>query len=342
MAPADARLPGPESNPYQVDGCLAMKLAVTIDVEEEGLFTGSYSPNDASAENVSLLSRLDPIFRDFGVRPTLLVSYQAARTGKLRDYLAELNEKWGGEIGAHLHHWNTPPLWESPLRPPTPSELMPRELLAEKMETLLDLLAQMGRRPTSFRMGRYNLGPKMFSVLETSGITVDSSISPTRRAYAGPDHLSAPTDPYYPDPLRPTRPGQSKILEVPITVLPAAPGQGRILELFGGHDGFLGRQASWISKNLGSIPAQPVWTGLRRMQTAARLHRLRGGRMITIFFHSSELLPGASPNLPNQAAVDALLLKISLFLEFLVVKMNAASLALSDLPNLFPRPAAAG
>ena len=319
---------------------IPMKLAVTIDVEEEGLFSGSYAAGDAPAENLRLLSRLDPIFREYGIKPTLLISYQAARLEKQREFLVEINEKWHGEIGAHLHHWNTPPLAELPLKPPAPSESMPKELLTEKMTALIDLLSQMGPRPASFRMGRYNLGPKMFNVLEDLGFLVDSSISPTRRAYAGPNHLAAPTDPYYPDPYYPTRPGGSHILEVPITVLPVIPGQGRLLELLGDHDSVLGAKASWISKNLASIPAQPVWTGLKRLKTAAWLHKKRGGSAVTIFFHSSELMPGASPNLPNQAAVDALLDKISAFLKFLVTSVKAESVTLSEMTKFFPRPKA--
>ena len=56
-----------------------MKLVVTIDVEEEGLFSARYNHRDVPVNNVSSLARLDPVFSELGIRPTLLVSYQVAR-----------------------------------------------------------------------------------------------------------------------------------------------------------------------------------------------------------------------------------------------------------------------
>ncbi len=312
-----------------------MKLVVTIDVEEEGLFNGTYASDSVTASNVAGLERLDSMFRGLGIRPTLLVSYQAAEDPAHRDLIAELSGKWDGEIGAHLHHWNTPPIVPLPQPDPVPSELIPEEILAAKLDNLLGRLREMGGNPVSFRMGRFNLGPKMLGIISGHGISVDSSVAPMRSYYGGPAHLSAPTDPYFPDPENPCKPGESKILEVPLTIVPILPKLGKFLAGLEAA-AYLPRKAtSWFAMNMGSLPAQPFLTGLRRLKAAVKLHRLRGGRVVTLFFHSSELVRGFSPQNKTEADVDGFLLRLERFLSWLVMEMHAESQTLAGFAKGF-------
>ncbi|MEW6114866.1 MAG: hypothetical protein AB1664_22215 [Thermodesulfobacteriota bacterium] len=316
----------------------SMQLVVTIDVEEEGLFSGAYDAQNAPVENVPHLSRLDPIFREWGSKPTLLVTYRVAEHKPHQELLLSLRDKWRGEIGAHLHHWNTPPLESLPYPQPVPSELMPTELLEAKTASLWEALGQMSVKPVSFRMGRFNLGPKMLSILEKSGFQVDSSICPMHRYYGGPDHLYAKTDPYFPDTADPCVSGNSSILEAPLTVLPLIPNLGRVLHRWAGQSKALAKGVSWFSMNLGSLPVQPAWTGLRRLKAAVRLHHDRGGKVLTMFFHSSELLPGASPVHRTQEDVDRFLNKLQSFFGWLHTSTNVDSVTLAELGRLYPGP----
>src|SRR4030042_6185757 len=121
-----------------------MKLAITIDVEEEGLFRGKYDSCNALVTNVSQLRRLDSIFMEWAVLPTLLITYPVAINETALNLLLELQERWKAEIGAHLHPWNTPPLQTLPYPEPVPSEFMSKELLKAKLETLMTCLRQRG------------------------------------------------------------------------------------------------------------------------------------------------------------------------------------------------------
>lgn len=312
-----------------------MKLVVTIDVEEEGLFSGKYNSQDVPVRNVSKLAILDPVFLDLGIRPTLLISYQVACHRPHHELLMQLSEKWGGEIGAHLHTWNTPPFEPLPYAEPVPSERMPKDLLKAKLKTLLKALYNMGADPVSFRMGRFNMGPKMFSALEETDIRVDSSIAPTRSYYGGPAHLSAPVDPYHPDPKNPASPGKSPILEVPMTILPLTRNLGVLLEHLGNSHTLLHSWVSWFGKYFGSLPVQPMWTGPRRLKAAAKLHQIRGGRVVTISFHSSELMPGGCPKHPNQDHVERFLRKLTNFLTWLSKEVGVECLTLSELYDYY-------
>lgn len=312
---------------------MSLKLAVTIDVEEEGLFRGSYDSHGSSVNNVSELGKLDSIFREWGIRPTLLVTYPVATHEPHQQFLMDLGEKWRAEIGAHLHWWNTPPLEKLPYCEPIPSGLMPRELLRAKISTLLDAIKRMGASPTSFRMGRFNMSPHMFSVLEDTAIKVDSSIAPMHRYPGGPDHLCAPIDPYFPDPEDPRQPGMSNLLEVPITNVPFVDGLGQFLEKL--SESVIPQDwISWFAMYLGSLSAQPLGTGLRRMKAAASLHSARGGRVLTIFFHSSELMPGANPQHSTNRQVENFLKRLRDFFGWLHSK-NAESLTLSEIGCLY-------
>ena len=312
-----------------------MKLAVTVDVEEEGLFRGRYESHDVSTRNVGELLCLDPIMREWGISPTLLVTDPVARHGPHRDLLLWLARDWRAEIGAHLHPWNTPPFQAVTEPEPVSSERMPRELLAAKLDSLLASIAAMGVRPTAFRMGRYNLGPRMFALLEGRGLRVDSSIAPMRRYRGGPDHLAAPVDPYFPDPMNPIGPGPSPILEVPVTIVPLTPRLGVALDHVRRRVPWSDRWVAGAAMHLGSLPAQPMWTGLRRLKAAVRLHRHRGGRVLTIGFHSSELMPGGCPQHPTAAHVDRFLDKLRRFFGWLASEVGIESVTLSELGEQF-------
>lgn len=308
-----------------------MKLLVTIDVEEEGLFTGKYDPLDPPVTNVKALSMLDPVFRKWAIRPTLLLSYHVARCQAWHETIWDLKDRWNGEIGAHLHLWNTPPLVKFSYPEPIPSERVPEEILAAKLESLLDIFRQTGESPTSFRMGRFNMGRRMWSIVENTPIVVDSSVAPMRIQYGGPDHLTAPTDPYFPDRKNPFDQGDSHILEVPITIVPLIGSLGHALERWRAVSVLPENAISWTAANILSLPVQPVWTDLARLKIGAWLHRRRGGQALTMFFHSSELVPGFCPQHPTAGHIDRFLDKLDSFFAWLHRSNHVESLTLTEL-----------
>ena len=58
---------------------IIMKLVISIDVEEEGLFSGAYARTPTGVSNVAELRRLEFIPREFGFPLTLLATYHVAR-----------------------------------------------------------------------------------------------------------------------------------------------------------------------------------------------------------------------------------------------------------------------
>ncbi|MCL6621739.1 MAG: hypothetical protein K6T55_06510 [Syntrophobacterales bacterium] len=312
-----------------------LKLAVTVDVEEEGLFVGRFPKEAAGVRNVACLSRVEFIPRDFGLPLTLLTTYQVAREPAAVWVLRDFRDRFGAEIGAHLHPWNTPPFLPGP--EPLRSEALPRELLAAKLASLLNTLKGAGfPAPVSFRMGRFDWGPKILSLLPEFSLRVDSSMVPLTQVVGGPDHFLAPPDPFWPADSRGRPLG---VLEVPLTLVPlwpqAAEAVYRLSSRARGRAAHLLR--AWFPYVL-SAGVQPVWFPLPWMRLAARLHAARGGQLLCLFFHSSELMPGGTPHTAREAAVARLVGKIRAFLAWLTRRFRITGVTLGALGHNPPAP----
>jgi len=307
-----------------------MKLVISVDVEEEGLFFGHYPRTPPGVTNVAELSRLAFIPRDFGFPLTLLATCQVARDPAACQVLAQWRDRYRAEIGVHLHPWNTPPFADLTGPEPVPSERLPRELLRDKFAHLLSQVRDgLEVAPRSFRMGRFDAGPQVWDLLPEFGFEVDSSVAPLTLKNADRRGFLAPADPF---PLRVFRPLAANLLEVPITMVPLVAGTP---ELIGRLAAILppswGDRLRTLFRYGGAVGVQPAWYPLRSMQLAAHLHRRRGGRVLTMFFHSSELQPGATRLFPTEAAVRRFVAKIRTFLTWLVKTGPVQGVTLAEL-----------
>jgi len=295
-----------------------LRLVISIDVEEEGLFSGRYPRTPPGVDNVRELRRLEFITSEFGFPLTLLTTYRVAVSPPCREILLYFRDLLRAEIGAHLHHWSTPPFEVLPYCEPIRSDLLPRPLLEAKFETLLaSLRDNLGIVPQAFRMGRFDIGEMVFKLLPKFGLNVDSSIVPLRRISGGPDHFLAPPDPFrrLPDPLRP---GDS-ILEVPLTIVPLVSASPQLIHQLASSISERNRDVVFTGfRYIASVGIHPAWCLLQSMKLAVRLHRSRNGKVLNMFLHSSELKPGASPSFPTERAVNSLVERIREFLSWLV------------------------
>ncbi len=307
-----------------------LKLVITVDVEEEGLFTGRYPRIPPGVKNVHELRRIEFITRELGFPLTLLVTYPVTVDRKCGQILRFWHRELRAELGAHLHPWSTPPFADLPCPEPVRSDLMPDSLLRAKLESLKDAMeSRLEVRPTSFRMGRFDLGEGMRRLLPACGLSTDSSVVPCRLVANGADHFMAGNEPFWWDR---DEMGGDTLLEVPLTQLALLPKlaarlyrasqrltEPRRLIL---HSAF---------RALGVVGIQPAWYSLPSMQWAARLHHARGGKVLTMFLHSTELLPGANPDYPTEAAARRLTGRIRQFLQWLTTHYSIEGVTLSQL-----------
>lgn len=298
-------------------GKTPLYLAITLDVEEEGLFSGRYPRTPPGVENVAELRRLRFIPQEFGFPLTLLVTWPVVRDPAAREVLFWWQKEQGAEIGVHLHPWNTPPFEDLPEVEPVPPKHLPRPLLEAKLRTLVEEVeGAFNTRPRSFRMGRFEWTPALLELLPRYGIRVDSSMVPFTQKVGGPHHFLVPNDPFW---IWPPDSAPGPLLEVPLTMVPVWPRLAGWVYKFSSR--FSGRRGEALRAWFPTVAAagiQPAWYPLASMHLAAALHRRRGGRVLTLFFHSSELFPGGNPRFPTEAAVNRLLAKIRKFLTRLI------------------------
>jgi hypothetical protein len=84
-------------------------------------------------------------------------------------------------------------------------------------------------------------------------------------------------------------------------------------------------------RHIGVAGIHPAWFPLQSMKLAVRLHRARGGKVLNMFLHSSELKPGATPSFRTERAVNSLVEKIRRFLKWLVSTGPVEGVTLSEL-----------
>ena len=176
------------------DGVL---LIVSVDTEEDNWHR---SRHDVTTENIQELRPLAAFLGRLGVRPTYFTAYQVAVEHGAADVLREVCDGGRGEIAAHLHPWNTPPLTEAFVPRNSMLKNLPAELQLSKLRRLTKALEEaFDSTPRAFRAGRYGLGRDTVAALLCCGYRVDSSVSPflsLKRLDDGPTFVGAPMVPY--------------------------------------------------------------------------------------------------------------------------------------------------
>lgn len=307
--------------------------AISIDVEEEGLFCGRYERINPTIINARHLDRLEP-FLERGVKFTLFCSHASFMDAQARAALARLRDRGGAEIGAHLHHWNTPPLEGSPdASGPVPAAKVSQKNMAAKLATLFRAARDFQGGPVeSFRMGRWDLHSRFWPLLQENGVLCDASVRPMHFFASGPDgpdHFNAPADPYW----------AGDIFEIPATATPLC---GCLPELLRQCPPFARASARhWAA--LAILPIEhPLWL----LKLAARLHARQGGRALSFTWHSSEMMPGGAPHMPDRESVDKFIARMLAFLDWLEDNYDISYLTMGEMRAALgassPRPLGAG
>lgn len=175
-------------------------LVVTVDTEEEGLWSGRFVREGNRAENVALgLPRFQQFCERYGIKPTYLVDAPVLEDRQAVDLLRRLIERDHCEIGAHLHPWCTPPFQEQITAKTSFLCNLEPQLQRAKIEWLTERIQSvLGVWPTSFRAGRYGIGPVALCALQDLGYITDSSVLPFAdyTDIGGPNFSNAPVVPY--------------------------------------------------------------------------------------------------------------------------------------------------
>jgi hypothetical protein len=290
-------------------------LLITVDTEGDNLWS---RPKHITTENARYLPRFQSLCEKYGLKPTWLTNHEMAECPTFVEFARDVAARGAGEIGMHLHAWNSPPLV-----PLTGDDMhhqpylieYPEAAMRDKIRFMTDMLEErFGQKMLSHRAGRWGFNAVYARLLVEHGYTVDCSVTPhiswaeypgDPNGAGGPDFRSFPELPYFIDLNQIDRPSDSPLLEVPLSVIetfwapivacqPVKP--PKLLQR--------------ISRRFMPIILEMVPRDTRRngryMQKILRHALVHRRPCVTLAIHSSELMPGGSPFFPTSASIERL------------------------------------
>ncbi|MDR7415114.1 MAG: deacetylase [Armatimonadota bacterium] len=296
---------------------------ITVDTEGDNLWA---RPREITTRNAEYLPRFQELCERYGLRPTYLVTYEMAISPAFREFGRDVLRRNTAEIGAHPHAWNNPPLVSL-----TPDDLhhqpylfeYPEPVMEQKIRVLTQVLEDtFGVKMRSHRAGRWGFNETYARLLVRHGYLVDCSVTPhlswrrhlgAPQGTGGPDYRRFPEDPYYVDLEDVSRPGNSTLMEVPVTVVPSGPSAlrpwrerlnsvplaRRLLHRFW-------PSVHWLRPDRRNLPHM-----LRIVRRAAH----EGCVHLEFMVHSSELMPGGSPLFPTREHIEHLYRDLEVLFE---------------------------
>jgi hypothetical protein len=308
---------------------------VTIDTEGDDIWNG---PRETTTRNALYLPRFQQICERFGLKPTYLVNYEMAVSPAFVEFGRDVQARGTGEIGMHLHAWNSPPITaltgDDDRHKPFLIEY-PAEVLRAKVDFMTKLLQDVFGTPiTSHRSGRWAMNEHYARTLIEYGYLTDCSVTPYvnwRRtlgdpnAAGGTDYRDFPTTPYFIDPEDISRPGNSNLLEVPMTVSKRChPALRALVRTIMSRPGLPRRVVSRMLRNQWLRP-----NGHNGAAMVAQVEEAAAARATHVEFmlHSSEFMPAGSPTFPDAASIERLYADLEALFERASALFSGVTLA---------------
>lgn len=287
---------------------------ITIDTEGDNIWSRRSS---IATRNASFLPRFQSLCEKFGLKPAYLVNYEMANDPGFVEFGRDLIARGAGEIGMHLHAWNSPPIdsltsndaWYQPFLIEYPKDDIRRKV-AFHTHFLEDVF---GVKMLSHRSGRWALNAFYADVLRDFGFRIDCSVTPhvdwratkgDPDGAGGSDYRGFPEQHYWMSERNIALPGTSSLLEVPMTIMSRSPAfLTRATQACEGISDLPDRArrhiwpADWLRPNGSNLKSM-----LRILDVAIAQNR----PYVEFMTHSSELMPGGSPYFPTIESIEKL------------------------------------
>jgi len=284
------------------------KFLISIDTEGDNQWAWKKG-DEIHTENAKYLQRFQDLCEDYGFVPTYLTNYEMALDSEYQKFARRFLDRNTGEIGMHLHAWNTKPEYffteYNDSRGASFLIEYPTEIMEAKICTMHDALEQVFQRKIiTHRAGRWAMDERYFNLLAKYDYTVDCSVTPhinwentpgESKGSKGTDYSNAPEVPYIVD-------EQNKLIEIPVTirkshaVFPAA--HHTIKSKLGKYIKACRGQYLWLRPN-GRNLEHMLWL-LNAVNDDEKTD------YIMFMLHSSEFMPGGSPTFKTKESIDVL------------------------------------
>lgn len=310
---------------------------ITIDTEGDNLWEAT---DRIETRNAAFLPRFQALCEKYGFKPTWLTNYEMATDPVFVEFGRDVLRRGQGEIGMHLHAWNSPPitpLTEDDHRHRPYLIEYPDQVMRDKIAFMTDLLEDtFGVKMLSHRAGRWAFDERYARMLVEYGYRVDCSVTPgvswknnpgAPGGGGGTDYTAFPNKPYRLDLENVSREGESSLLEVPMTT--------KLSTLYS--------RAPWLyalplARRFAHRVSPPVNWFRPRKGNAKSLLGMVGevvgdqATYLEFMLHSSELMPEGSPNFRKGADIEALYEDLETV--FSVVQRHFVGMTLTEFERL--------
>jgi hypothetical protein len=301
---------------------------ITIDTEGDNLWNWREG-DEITTQNTLFLERFQHIANRYGFKPVWLTNYEMIQDKKYLEFINLVLDKKAGELGMHLHAWNTPPYYKLEIRYNNAPYLIeyPVEIMEEKLSTMTRTIESLtGTRPYSHRAGRWAMDERYFHLLEKYGYKIDCSVTPYINWTShlgqtinskGSDYSKAPTKPYF----------INNIFEVPVTIIKShsfqRPRKSRFKEYASSLYHVFTGNTLWL---------RPTGNNLNNMVYIADRIYDSDSDYIMFMIHSSELMPGGSPTFKTENDISELYTQIDSLFNY--IHQRYTGITLTEYYNL--------
>jgi hypothetical protein len=263
------------------------------------------------------MPRFQELCDQYGYKPVYLVNYEMINDVFFVNFAQKTLQAGNCEIGMHLHAWNTPPFYElagSYHNYGLPYLIeYPETIMREKFNFLFKRLTEtFNTGIMSHRSGRWAMNQSYFDILIDSGMKIDCSVTPHiswkkskgfTAGSAGSDYRTFSEDPF----VVKHSLQDSFLLEIPVTI--------RVMRTFS-----ITSSRTVLSGLKKLICGKPVWlrpNGNNLGEMLALIKYIRKSRDDYLMFmlHSSEFMPGGSPNFKTAESIELLYSDLKIIFE---------------------------
>jgi len=243
------------------------------------------------------------------------------------------------EVGAHHHAWETPPCDPADIdRHPYALSLPLDQFDAQLAALTAAITDAVGIAPVSYRSGRFGFSASHVSSLERAGYLVDSSVAPLfyEAHKQGPDFVGAPLTPYYLAYDDATRPGTSRVLELPITAALNRRVPAVVEHLYArAPRNYTTKRVLRLLRIAHVRWLRPSYTSAEEMIALARQVVAQPAPILNLLFHSSEVIVGGSPYNKTEAELAAFYERLGKALTFMTGDLGAEPMTFAEFQRRF-------
>ncbi len=301
---------------------------ITIDTEGDNLWS---RPREIRTENAKYLPRFQQLCERFGLKPTYLTNYEMAKSPVFQELARDAQRRNQAEVGMHLHAWNSPPLSRTDGHHRNHPYLIefPEEVMRSKIAHMTDLLeSTFSAKMVSHRAGRWAFNEIYAKILVEHGYLVDCSVTPHvswtgtigGSKSGGVDYSAFSEEPYFLSLDDISKAGNSPLLEVPMTVRRSPNDIRNVLP------------RAWQSgaiKKIADVLTPPRWLRPGASSAAQMIELVKSATTdyVEFMLHSSEFMPGGSPNFQSDRDIEKLYDDLTALFEFTRGRFVGATLS---------------